>query len=309
MDNQPLNKIILESTIPEICLSIEEVYSTYAYFYSREYTFRGESHEAWELIYINSGEVTIETPEYQKVLTKGHIFIHIPNEFHKIKANNISCNVYFISFKCECHKLYEIAQKPIRIPLTLKNYIISIIGEGQMYLAGKNNIPVIKNKTPRFAGGQIMKNFIEILLIELIRLNHGDPGNEKLSEFDVTSAEKSLANYIINYLKENLQTKLKLEAIANNLGYSVSHTCSLFKKATGFSIINYLIKLRIDKAKQLMAESKMTIRQISEYLDFDSIQYFSSQFKKVTSVTPSQYIAYLKLKKWQYDNAETMLFL
>lgn len=308
MKQQSLNKIILEPTIPEVAFNVEEIYSTYSYFYSKDYSFKGESHEAWELIYINRGEVIIETPEYEKILSREQIFIHTPNEFHKIKANNTSCNIYFISFKCKCNKLYEIAQKPIHIPHTLKNYLISILGEGEIFLAGKNNIPIIKNKKPGFASGQIIKNFIEILLIELMRLNSYD-SNEKMLESDVTNTEKSLANYIINYLKENIQTKIKLETIAKAVGYSVSHICYVFKKTIKVSVINYLIKLRIEKAKELMAEGKMTLCQISEYLDFDSIQYFSSQFKKITNITPSQYINYLKLKKFQYDNAENLHFL
>ena len=301
------NRIELDPTVPEICLEIEELYSTYAYLYSPKYSFRGESHEAWELIYTNSGEVTVETPEYQTILSKGQVFIHVPGEFHKIKANNVSCNMYFISFKCECGRLYEIAQKPISIPPSLKNYITAIVEEGSVYLAGKNDIPLAKNKTPGFAAGQIIKNFIELLLIELIRRNSRADGAEN-AEAETTQTQKSVVEYIVGYMKENIRNKLKLAQIALDAGYSVPRICSIFRKVTGVSIMNFFIKLRIHKAKQLMSENKLTIGQISEYLAFDTIQYFSSQFKKITKMTPSQYADYLKLRNYRFDDAENLQF-
>ena len=88
----------LEPSIPEIDLRIEKMYSTYAYFYAPKFVFDGEWHKPWELIYVNSGEVIIETPKYGKTVTKGQVFLHTPNEKHKIRANNVSCNMYFLSF-------------------------------------------------------------------------------------------------------------------------------------------------------------------------------------------------------------------
>ena len=83
----------LESSVPEIDLHIDKLYSTYAYFYTPKYVFDGEWHQPWELIYTNSGEVTVETPEYKKIVTSGQVFLHTPNEKHKIQANNVSCSM------------------------------------------------------------------------------------------------------------------------------------------------------------------------------------------------------------------------
>lgn len=297
---------VLEPSIPEIELSIDEIYATYVYFYSPTFAYPGEVHEPWELIFVNSGEVIIETPEYEKKLSKGQAFIHIPDEFHKIKANNVPCNVHLVSFKCSCEKLYGIAQKVLDISPTHKQYLFSIINEGQMYLAGKNYVPPHKNKPP-FAGGQLVKYFTEILLIGLIRQNENEAPID--IENDITVTQNPLIDYVIKYLNRNLQKKLKLEEIAHEIGYSVPRICSLFKKATGVSIINYLIRLRINVAKQLIAEGKMSLREISEHLNFDSVQYFSSQFKKITTVTPSQYAAYLKINNFHHSNADDFKIL
>ncbi len=296
----------LESTVPKIALNIEAIYSVYAYFYAPKFEFDGEYHKPWELIYINSGEVTIETPEYKKILTKGQVFIHTPNEQHKIKANNISCNIFFISFDCKCEQLYEIAHKPITISPALKNYIMAIVDEGLIYLSGKNNIPqTIKQK--EFASGQIVKNLIELLLIELIRRNSRVATKVEPS-ISTSMTEQSVVEQIFDYMEENIQSKITLNQIALKIGYSVPRMCSIFKRATGHSIMAYFNKMRIYKAKELMAKTDMSIKQISEFLDFDTVQYFSSSFRKVTGMSPSNYVEYLKSRNYQFDDPENLRY-
>ena len=122
---------------------------------------------------------------------------------------------------------------------------------------------------------------LELLLIELLRQEEKEPTQDS----SVSSrSEKTLILSIKRYLSENLHRKLSLEEIASGLGYSVSHICSAFKKHTGMSVIHYFISLRITKAKELIAEGKMSLSEISDSLDFDTIQYFSTQFKKFVSV-------------------------
>lgn len=295
--------ITLEPTVPDILLSIDALYSTYAYFYSPKFTYEGECHDAWELIYANSGEVVVETPEYEKIVSKGQVFLHTPNEPHKIRANNVSCNMFFISFACNCERLYEIAQKPITVSPTHRNYILSVVEEGMARLAGKNNIPA-KVAAPEFAGGQVMKNLLELLFIDLIRWNARETTTIRPLPA-ANPAEKSVVDRMIDYMKENIREKLKLEQIATYVGYSVPRVCALFKEATGQSIIAYFNRMRINKAKQLMAENDMSLRQISEYLDYDSLQYFSMQFKKETGLPPSQYVVFLKSRNFQLDTADS----
>lgn len=292
------NEIILEPTKPQKRVAVNCLYSTYAYFYSPTFSFRGESHDAWEIIFLNNGEVTIETDTYEQVLRKGQLFIHKPYEFHKIRANNVSCNTCFISFLAEGDELYSIAGRPFDTTPYTRQLVWRILDEGMLYLAGKNYIPPrLENETVEFAAGQIIQNMIELLLVELIRDARRGKAAEPVK--DLSGSEKTLVQCAKSYMMENVYRKLTLEEIANNLGYSVSHVSSVFRKSTGLSVINYFIQLRIGKAKELIAEGKHSLKEISEMLDFDSTQYFSSQFKKCTNVTPSQYAATIKLKKWE----------
>lgn len=61
----------------------------------------------------------------------------------------------------------------------------------------------------------------------------------------------------------------------------------LFKESTGQIPSNHILMLRIQKAKQLLAESDMPIREISTVCGFDNEFYFSNVFKKQTALAPS----------------------
>ena len=295
----------LEPSILESDLRIEKMYSTYAYFYAPKFVFDGEWHKPWELIYVNSGEVIIETPKYGKTVTKGQVFLHTPNEKHKIRANNVSCNMYFLSFDCECEKLYEIAHKPINITPKLKNYIMTIVDEGLVYFANKNSIPPT-NKQREYASGQIIKNLMELLLIELIRYNERETHKDEPTTS--SPSKHSVVSEIIKCMRENIRSRISLNRISSYIGYSIPRICSLFKQTTGKSIMAYFAEMRISKAKELMAKTDMSLTQISEYLDFDTVQYFSKSFKKVTGLSPSHYVEYLKSRNFQYDDATNLQF-
>lgn len=160
---------------------------------------------------------------------------------------------------------------------TQKQYIIDIVNNGIVLFAGKNSIPPLKNgEGEEFATNQTVKNLIELLLIGCVR----NLENKNQSGTVNTQAEQAIVRYTIDFMNENITKKLCLKDIANNLGYSVSHISSIFKKSMNVSIINYFIKLRIMRAHELIAEGNMSMKEISEYLEFDSVQYFPRNLKK-----------------------------
>jgi len=76
--------------------------------------------------------------------------------------------------------------------------------------------------------------------------------------------------------------------LSRNLGYHRAHLFNAFKARTGLSPKQYLTKIRIDKAKELLA-GPLTIDQIASSVGFNDALYFSRQFKKSTGMSPSEY--------------------
>lgn len=92
---------------------------------------------------------------------------------------------------------------------------------------------------------------------------------------------------VLKYIQNNLAQKLSLSELAYYAGLSYAQFFRLFKESTGQIPSNHILMLRIQKAKQLLAESDMPIREISTVCGFDNEFYFSNVFKKQTALAPS----------------------
>ncbi|MDF2987830.1 MAG: hypothetical protein K0R50_3340 [Eubacterium sp.] len=84
---------------------------------------------------------------------------------------------------------------------------------------------------------------------------------------------------------------ITLSDIANEVYMSPNYICSVFKKETGITINEYLIKVKMDAAKNMLKDTKMKILEIAEKLGYENPHYFSYSFKKYTGQTPQQYRA------------------
>ena len=276
--------------------------------YSPSFTYEGETHEPWELVFINNGEVIVKTEKESMILKKNQLIIHAPNEYHSIAANNKPCSVAIITFGSSSEPLYQLVDKIIDVEDAEKDSILNIINEGSVLMAGKNYMPPLSksDKINIPFSGQFIKNTLENLLISIIR-KQSNKNNEQ-PNFNAASFHKNnIVQSAVMYINENVDKRLTLKDISKSVGYSVSYISAVFKKHLGTSLINYFLKVRIMKAKQLIEENKYSFNEIAELLGFDSVQYFSTQFKKIAKLTPSQYATMLKVSKYNFDDVNSYL--
>ncbi len=93
---------------------------------------------------------------------------------------------------------------------------------------------------------------------------------------------------IMEYIHKNYCQQIKIEGLAQMFGYNSIYLGQLFKNHTGMYFNTYLEKMRIDKARQLLAEG-VKVYQAAERTGFNNLDYFSGKFKKHTGVSPSEY--------------------
>jgi AraC-like DNA-binding protein len=95
---------------------------------------------------------------------------------------------------------------------------------------------------------------------------------------------------VINYMTEHFPDPLTLQEIASHIGISPSYLGSIFKEVTGTAPINYLVGIRLRKAKDLLRDG-YSVTEAAEKVGFNDIFYFSKCFKKHEGMSPSQYIS------------------
>ncbi|MGJ9459689.1 helix-turn-helix domain-containing protein [Oceanobacillus sp. CF4.6] len=94
---------------------------------------------------------------------------------------------------------------------------------------------------------------------------------------------------VLEYIDANFHHDMALQDIADWIGMSTNYTSKIIKDASGKNFLEYLNMKRIEKAKQLLSSTKLTIKEIGFRIGFNSIQSFMRVFKKYEGITPGQY--------------------
>jgi AraC family transcriptional regulator len=97
---------------------------------------------------------------------------------------------------------------------------------------------------------------------------------------------------VLDYINDHLSQDIKLADLAALLDMSQFHFSHLFKQAIGTSPYQYLLQQRVERAKQLLKQTKRSIMDIALECGFNSHSHLSTQFRKLTSMTPSAYRAH-----------------
>ncbi len=100
---------------------------------------------------------------------------------------------------------------------------------------------------------------------------------------------KELIQIAVKYIHNNFERDISLADIAKFVFLSPSYFARAFKEETGVSPINYLLKVRVERAKELIVESNLKISDIALSVGFSNQQRFNEIFKKYTGMTPTQY--------------------
>lgn len=291
-------------TYPKITLDkvldIRQIVSIFYFEYAKDFVFQGESHDFWEFLYVDKGQAEVMSDTEGYKLEQGEIIFHKPNEFHSVWANGkIAPNLIIISFICENPAIKFFENKILKAGEYEKNILASIIKERVHCFTGKLDQFITKKDKRQdelFGSQQLIKLYLELLLITFIRNNTAVQNRERISFATRHRVENDLVNRMIYFMEENVHKKLSIDDFCEEFSLSRTRIKDLFKERMDAGIIQHFSYLRIEKAKQLIREENYNFSEIAEKLGFSSIHYFSNVFKKITDMTPSEYITSVKSK-------------
>lgn len=278
-------------------LTIKKIVTIHYYEYMSDFTFDGESHDFWEFLCVDKGEVNITASHKELTLHRGDIIFHKPNEFHALAANGIiPPNLVVIAFECgaPCMRFFE--DRVLTVGESERTLIAQIISEARDNFSNRLDNPymeqLIRRDEPPFGCEQMIKIHLEQLLIQLYRnysLEH-----KKWRKTYGTADSNRIYEDILAYLENHIQSQLTMEQICRDNLIGNSQLKKMFREKNNSGVMECFIHLKINAAKQMIRSRQMNFTQISDYLGYTSVHYFSRQFKKETGMTPSEYTASIK---------------
>ncbi len=115
-----------------------------------------------------------------------------------------------------------------------------------------------------------------------------DSAHQPAGEAIATDAHPAIMK-VVAYIDQHYSQEMSLKTLAHHFNMNAAYLGQLFKKATGDMFSNYLNRIRIEKAKQLLTESHLKASEIAIAVGFNNLQYFSNVFYKYTGTYPTNF--------------------
>lgn len=238
---------------------------------------KGRVLNEYQLLYITEGEGVFNSAHAKDIpLKAGDLFLLFPDEWHtyhptgkngwksywigfkgknvddRVKAGFLSVDkpIYHVGFSADIIRLYE-----------------------EAYKRAQEEAPYSQ---------QILAGIVNHLVGLMYAL-------ERSMELSKDNTRVDMINLARLRIRESLEVDLTIQQVAEELGVSYSNFRKLFKEFTGISPALYQQDLRLQRAKELLATTTLSIKEIAYRLRFESPDYFSSKFKIKTGKKPSEF--------------------
>lgn len=274
----------------EKAIIIEEINPTFLYIwkgtrYEDEAVYH--CHDHLELAFVLSGEgkYHIEGEIYD--VTEGDLLIFNPGIRHQalfLKQVETPTTEFFVGFS------------DIQFPGFCPNYLPVQGGSYILHTKGELRQRIFKicssmeaEKAARKQGRYYMlKSYLMQLLILMMR-EQCEPAKPVDGYAFESTNKKYVVERILNYFEDHYSEKISLDQIAENMYLSPFYVSKIFKSETGDAPIQHLIKIRLEKAKEILEQGRAeSVQEVAAMVGYDDAYHFSKLFKKRFGITPTQ---------------------
>ena len=270
-------------------VDVKELFALEYLDFEGKYKDYTEKHDFFELCFVLHGEIVLTMEGEAIPLSHGELIFIEPNTEHSyFSENGNQSRAFVICFECPSHGVRSVSGRKFILNQDREYCLKKIIAESEETFRTNEKDLLELLSVPKFGGQQAIILLIEYLLIDLIRQTSAEK-NPGIVFLNGENFYSDLVELIKEYLERNVGKRVSLDDVSKKFNYSRSFICKIFKEETGESIITYFNRIKIEKAKRLLAESDRRASEISELLGFSEPKYFGAIFKKQVGISPAAY--------------------
>ncbi len=275
----------------------------YNQFYDASFDMNMHRHNTLEIMYVAGGDMTVEffdavgAKESVKIM-QGQFVLVKPNLVHKILfTQNAKSNVLNVEFECR-DSLVKIEN------IFFSNELTTAFPSAAKLHESFSDI-LIFNDTSNFL--QTLTNLQEMLKLDLSESQFELAYALNISRFIISlilcervQSKYNEGNVYINkaimYMQKNMHLDIDLKQISAATGCSAAYLEKLFKKHYRLTVSKKLNELRIRRAKHMIKDFSLLIKDVGKTVGFSNMQSFINNFKKFTGLSPNEYRHKVKLE-------------
>ncbi len=236
----------------------------------------------YELTLVTGGKGAVITNGVPVPVSPGDIYLSFPSDLHAIESDPEDHLQYdFFAFSTDRADLSEDIEQIVQSHRAPDRRIIrsdtlrSLVSDAIAEL----------DRNDRYTK-EVLDSLFTRIPIHLIRCF----GREPYKNAPSTISEPEILCYrLMNYIDTHIYTMTSLEELSEVTSYNYSYLSALFRRVTKGTLADYYRTRRLETAKLLIAEGKLSITQISELLNYSSIYTFSRAFKEKFGLSPEQH--------------------
>lgn len=245
-------------------------------------------HDHLEIYYMLSGERYYCIKDSIYHVKKGDLVLIGENELHKtMQASTAYHERILINFKKEQLDDMPINLGNVNIMSCFKRTAVLRLTVEEQKFVEHLLIKMIRENQLQSKGYTI---YMKLLLAELMLffLRH-DESPPDMDDFESLDPLQKKIREIVQFLNMNFMEKITLESLSEKYFMSYHYLSRSFRAATGFTFIEYLNRIRIEKAQKLLRDTNQNIACISDKVGFGSVTHFERNFKLLVGVSPLRY--------------------
>jgi len=249
-------------------------------------------HDHFEMVYMKKGNAVFEIAGHPAPIGPNDIIIIKPYQKHKfIVKSESGCDFIVLNFKFENRLNKDYSE------ISLEDFLNFVNSKEtgafiSLKVNQKNDIIVILDKILKEKeNNDIGSDFLSHLLVmELfVFISRALKMEWENSIKNKSPKLKELIQASVNYIHNNYERDISIADISKYVFLSAGYFTRAFKEEMGTSPLSYLLKVRIDRAKEMLATTEMKVSDIAIGVGFSTQQRFNEVFKSYTGMTPLQY--------------------
>lgn len=252
-------------------------------YVNRDLTFRAHWHEAFELVYVESGSLDISINNNRRKLVQGQIALCPGGQIHYYETTDSHNQSLLLIFKPEYFGLEINWPHSISFdsPYVTENDVDpSVLQQIRRLLLAM--LEEKTNKTPHYE--LMLRSHLTLLCATLLR----NVPNETIPVPLRSGTPFGLIHNILDYIEHHYMEPITLRDLAKTFNVDYFNLSKKFNQMTGSSFKTHIHTLRIAKAEQLILTTDMSLLEIAMACGFESVRTFNRTFKKIKNMTPSQ---------------------
>lgn len=244
-------------------------------------------HRHIEFLYFTSGEALIECNSVRYQVRSGDLIVVNSNELHH--GINLSTDLGYIVLIADLTTLqsqtFDAVEAKFMTPITQNRILFQNKITDHRRL--NSCFDTLKHEFATRRLGYELSIKAELYRLLTILLRNYVKEISSLAEYNTRMNNLERFTPILDYIEQYYDQHLSVELLSKRIGLSRFHFSRLFKELTGRTVVEYINKIRINKAESLLHNTSLTISEIAHKTGFNDVYYFSKAFKKANQMSPS----------------------